>query len=89
MGSSIVTMCLELVRFTRSSIDASVVDVPLPVVPVTRIMARSSRASLPMTSGSPRSSNLGTPKGTKRVAIETDPRCLKALTLNRPTPATA
>ncbi len=28
--------------------DASVVDLPLPVVPVTRIMPRSSRASLPI-----------------------------------------
>ena len=34
---------------------ASVVDLPLPVVPVTRIMPRYSRARVPMTSGNPRS----------------------------------
>ena len=41
MGSSIVTMCLGTVRLIRSNIEASVVDLPLPVVPVTRVMPRS------------------------------------------------
>ncbi len=74
---------------TRSNIEASVVDLPLPVVPVTRMMPRSSRASVPMTPGNPRSSNLGTPKGMNLITRETDPRCRKALTLKRPTPCSA
>ena len=84
-----VTMCLGIVWLTKLIMEASVVDLPLPVVPVTRIMPRSSRASVPMTSGKPRSSNLGTPNGMQRMTIETEPRCLNALTRKRPTPPTA
>ena len=69
--------------------DASVVDLPLPVIPVTRIMPRSSRPSLPITSGMFRSSNLGTPNGMKHMTTEAAPRCLNAFTRKRPTPATA
>ena len=46
IGSSIVTMCLAIVRFMWSSIAASVVDLPEPVVPVSRMIPRSSSASL-------------------------------------------
>ena len=51
IGSSIVTMCLCIVRFMWSIIDASVVDLPEPVVPVSRTMPRSSSASLVITGG--------------------------------------
>ncbi|CAN5240501.1 hypothetical protein BH24ACT19_BH24ACT19_16560 [soil metagenome] len=67
-------MCFDAVRLTRLSMDASVVDLPLPVVPATRMMPRFSRASLPMTSGRLRFSNFGTPNGMKRITMETDPR---------------
>lgn len=39
-STSRVTICFGAVRLTRSSIAASVVDLPLPVVPVTRMMPR-------------------------------------------------
>ena len=74
MGSSTVTMCFGIVWLPRLIMDASVVDLPLPVVPVTRIMPRSSRASVPITSGRLSSSNLGTPNGIKRMTTETEPR---------------
>ena len=45
IGSSIVTMCLDIVRFMWSIIAASVVDLPEPVVPVSRMIPRSSSAS--------------------------------------------
>ena len=45
IGSSIVTMCLCIVRFMWSIIAASVVDLPEPVVPVSRMIPRSSSAS--------------------------------------------
>jgi hypothetical protein len=61
-------------------VDASVVDLPLPVVPVTRITPRSSRASVPPTSGKPKSSNFGTLNGMKFMAIETESRCRNVLT---------
>ena len=89
MGSSMVMMCLGAVRLTMLIIDANVVDLPLPVVPVTRMIPRSSLDSVAMASGRFRSSNLGTPNGINRITIETDPRCPNALTLNRPIPRTA
>ena len=52
IGSSIVTMCLCIVRFMWSIIAASVVDLPEPVVPVSRMMPRSSSASWRITGGS-------------------------------------
>ena len=67
-----------------SIIEASVVDLPLPVVPVIRTIPRSSKAKVRITSGRPSVSNSGISKGMKRIAMETAPRCLKALTLNRP-----
>src|SRR5215203_3363836 len=56
IGSSIVTMCLCIVRFMWSIIAASVVDLPEPVVPVSRTIPRSSSASCRMTGGSESSS---------------------------------
>jgi hypothetical protein len=43
IGSSPVTMCFGIVRLIRSIIDASVVDLPLPMVPVTRIIGTLAR----------------------------------------------
>ena len=63
------------------------VNLPLPMGPVTRIMLRSSRASVPTTSGKPRSSDFGNPNGMKRVAIEAEPRCRNVLTRNALLPA--
>ena len=45
IGSSIVTMCLRIVSLMWSIIAASVVDLPEPVVPVSRMIPRSSSAS--------------------------------------------
>ena len=56
IGSSIVTMCRALVSLMWSMIAASVVDLPEPVVPVSRIRPRSSSAISPITGGSPSSS---------------------------------
>ena len=55
---SIVTMCLAIVRFMWSSIAASVVDLPEPVVPVSRMIPRSSSASSVITAGSRSSSTV-------------------------------
>ena len=53
IGSSIVTMCFEWKRLIWSIIAASVEDLPEPVVPVTRMIPRSSSAISEMTSGRP------------------------------------
>ena len=89
IGSSIVTMCLCIVRFMWSSIAASVVDLPEPVVPVSRRIPRSSSASEVTTSGSPSSSTDLMTTGMARMTIETDPRWRNALTRKRPRPSTA
>ena len=52
IGSSIVTMWRAKRSFMWSIIAASVVDLPEPVVPVTRMIPRSSSASSRMTGGS-------------------------------------
>ena len=70
-------------------IAASVVDLPEPVVPVSRISPRSSSASSPIAGGSPSSATVRTAYGIVRSAIDTDPRCLNALTRNRASPLTA
>jgi hypothetical protein len=70
-----------------SIIAASVVDLPEPVVPVSRMIPRGSSASRRTTSGRPRSSIVRTWKGMARSAIETAPLCLKALTRKRETPS--
>ena len=72
-----------------SIIAASVVDLPEPVVPVSRMIPRGSSASRRTTSGSPRSSIVRTWNGMARSAIETSPRCLKALTRKRETPGSS
>ena len=88
IGSSIVTMCLDIVRFMWSIIAASVVDLPEPVVPVSRMMPRSCSASWVTDSGRPSSSTALMITGMARMTIEIEPRCRNALTRKRPRPST-
>ena len=69
-----------------STIAASVVDLPEPVVPVSRMIPRCSSARARITGGSPRSSIVRTWNGIARQAIEMQPRWRKALTRNRDSP---
>ena len=89
IGSSIVTMCLCIVRFMWSIIAASVVDLPEPVVPVSRMMPRSSSASLRITGGSESSSIDLMLTGMARRTSETKPFWRKALTRKRARPSRA
>ena len=88
-GSSIVTMCLRAVVLIRSIIAASVVDLPEPVVPVRRMIPRSSSASSLITGGSSSSSTVLIVNGIARQTIEIDPRWRKAFTRKRASPGTA
>ena len=74
------------VRLMWSIIAASVVLLPEPVVPVTRMIPRCSSASLVTTGGRPRSSTERISKGIARQTIEIEPRCLKVLTRKRERP---
>ena len=87
IGSSIVTMCLCIVRFMWSIIAASVVDLPEPVVPVSRMIPRSSSASREMTDGRLSSSTDLMFTGMARMTTETEPRWWKALTRKRARPS--
>ena len=69
-----------------SIIDASVVDLPEPVVPVSRISPRSSSASSEITGGSASSATVLIWKGIARQTSETEPRCTNAFTRKRATP---
>ena len=69
-----------------SIIAASVVDLPEPVVPVSRISPRSSSAMSGITGGSSSSSAVLIWKGIARQTSETEPRCTNALTRKRATP---
>ena len=68
------------VRLMWSIIAASVVLLPEPVVPVTRMIPRCSSARSVTTLGRPRSSTERISKGIARQTIEVEPRCLKTLT---------
>ena len=81
-------MCAVRVLLISSIIAASVVLLPLPVVPVTRISPRSSAAIVLSTSGSARSSMVADFIGMTRKLMPIVPRCWKALHRNRPRPAT-
>ena len=89
IGSSIVTMCFCIVRFMWSIIAASVVDLPEPVVPVSRMIPRSSLARSVTASGRPSSSTDLIVKGMARMTTEIEPRWRKALTRKRARPSTA
>ncbi len=64
-------------------IAASVVLLPEPVGPVTRISPRGRSASLAITGGSPNSLKVRTLKGIMRITMDTQPRCLKQLPRKR------
>ena len=87
-GSSMVTMCLAAVVFIRSIMAASVVDLPEPVVPVSRMIPRSSSARSLTTSGSSSSSAVLMSNGIARQTSEIEPRWRKAFTRKRASPET-
>ena len=86
IGSSIVTMCFEWKRLIWSIIAARLEDFPDPVVPVTRMIPRSSSAMSEMTGGSPSCSIERMSWGTARQTSEITPRWRKALTRKRESP---
>ena len=86
IGSSIVRMCAGFDRLMRSIIAASVVDLPLPVGPVTSTRPRGRSASSASTGGSPSSSSGRIFSGIRRSTAPTAPFWLKTLQRNRPTP---
>ena len=74
IGSSIVRMCSERCSLISLMIEASVVDLPEPVGPVTSTRPRGFLANSRMTGGRP-SSSIGTVlDGIRRKAALTDPR---------------
>ena len=72
----------------RSIIAASVVDLPEPVVPVTRTRPRCSSQMRSRTRGRFSSSMVRILVGMTRRTMPTLPRCWKTLTRKRPRPAT-
>ena len=75
IGSSIVMMWQLRVELTWSIIAASEVDLPLPVVPVTRIRPRGSSASRSRIGGSPSSRMVRIFIGITRSTAPIVPRC--------------
>src|SRR4051794_2442979 len=88
IGSSIVTMCFEWKRLIWSIIAASVEDLPEPVVPVRRMMPRSSSAICEITSGRPSCSIERISCGIARQTSEITPRWRNAFTRKRDRPLT-
>ena len=84
-------MCPRRVPLSRSTMAASVVDLPEPVGPVTSMSPLGCSAWCPRTAGSPRSSSVGTVgrddaqrRGQPaRVAVDVDPEAAQALHLVR------
>ena len=66
------------------SIEASVVDLPLPVGPVTRIRPLGAFAISASTGGRRSSSKVPTCGGITRMTTPNAPRCRKMLTRKRP-----
>ena len=62
------------VRLMRSMMQAWVVDLPLPALPVTRIMPERSSARSITRVGMPTAFQSGTPKATTRITAAIDPR---------------
>ena len=69
-----VTMWRAAVVLTWSTMAASVVDLPDPVVPVTKTMPRGSSAMSRTASGNPSSAIFVTPYGMRRQTMEIEPR---------------
>ena len=79
-GSSIVTMCAGRLMFTTSSKLARVVDLPEPVMPVTRTRPRCSSASSRTRLGRLRRSKAGICEGMIRMTMPVVPRWRNTLT---------
>ncbi len=88
MGSSMVMMWSGREELMRSTMAARVVDLPLPVVPVTSTSPRCSSQIVSMTLGRFSSSMLLILVGMTRSTMPTLPRCWKTFTRKRPSPAT-
>ncbi len=82
-------MCAVRVALISSIIAASVVLLPLPVVPVTSTRPRSSAAIFLSTGGSASSSIVATRIGMTRKIMPIVPRCWNALQRKRPRPGDA
>ena len=74
IGSSIVRMCSCRVSLIRSSIAASVVDLPEPVGPVTSTKPRGFLVNSSSVGGSPRLASFGMSWGISRKAALSDAR---------------
>src|ERR1035438_5504281 len=83
-----VTMCSARDEFTRSTIAASVVDLPEPVTPVTSTSPRGMSQICSTTLGRNSSSSARILVGMTRSTSPTLPRCWKMFTRKRPSPAT-
>ena len=83
-----VMMCVDRVRLMWSIIAASVVLLPLPVVPVTSTRPRSSLATFLSTAGRPSSSTDLIVTGMTRMTMPIVPRCWNTLQRKRPSPGT-
>ena len=76
MGSSSVTMWPSCSLLMRSTRQASVVDLPQPVAPVTRITPLRFSDSFITTSGMRSAWGSGSEKRTQRMTAASEPRCL-------------
>ena len=74
IGSSIVRMCPVICWLRDSSIDASVVLLPVPVAPTISTRPRFSSTSSAITGGRPSDSRLGISCGMQRKTAAIDPR---------------
>src|SRR5439155_14591592 len=81
-------MLRVVVELIASIIDASMVDLPDPLRPVTRSRPRGENANSRTTAGSISSSMVGTSTGTWRSASAGVLRCMKMLARNRASPET-
>ena len=89
IGSSIVIICSARSVLIISISDANVVDLPLPVGPVTKTSPRFFLVSSTTDGGSPKDSALGISVLIKRITVPNAPFCLSTFTRNRPFPGMA
>ena len=89
MGSSMVITWALRVEFTWSTIQASVVVLPLPAGPVKSTSPLGQEAKAITLSGMPRAVRSGRVKETTRTTAPKLPRCLRALTRKRDKPGSA
>ena len=89
IGSSIVTMCRDLVSLMWLMIAASVVDLPEPVVPGEQDQPALLVGDSLDHRGQPEFVDVRTVNGITRATIDTDPRWRNALTRKRASPSTA